>query len=57
MAKLLAGRNRTMTPCGARPPSLKPREQIPGGSMAIAVIAVFLIVIAALNRFEFGRFD
>jgi hypothetical protein len=36
---------------------LKPGQQISGGSMAIAVIVVFLIVMAALNRFEFGRFD
>jgi hypothetical protein len=38
-------------------PVLKPRQQISGGDMAIIAIAVFLIVMAALNRFEFGRFD
>jgi hypothetical protein len=28
-----------------------------GGPMGIIAIAVFLVVVAALNRFEFGRFD
>jgi hypothetical protein len=46
-----------MAPCGRPRPSLKPRQQISGGDMAIIAIAVFLIVMAALNRFEFGRFD
>jgi hypothetical protein len=44
-------------PCRRRSPSLKPRQQISGDDMAIIAIAVFLIVMAALNRFEFGRFD
>jgi hypothetical protein len=33
-------------------------QQSSGGPMAgIGVIIVFLVVMAALNRFEFGRFD
>jgi hypothetical protein len=56
-ARNRSGRNGAMAACGRPRPSLKPRQQISGGDMAIIAIAVFLIVMAALNRFEFGRFD
>jgi ribose/xylose/arabinose/galactoside ABC-type transport system permease subunit len=44
--------------CRGRAASLKPLQQNFGGPMAgIGVIVLFLVVMAALNRFEFGRFD
>jgi hypothetical protein len=49
-------------PCGQRPPPLKPASPFslnngPAPMIAIGIIAIFLVVILALNKFEFGRFD
>jgi len=44
--------------CPRESASLKPRQQSSGGPMSgIYMILVFVAVMAALNRFEFGRFD
>jgi hypothetical protein len=49
---------RATAACSGSVASLKPLQQNSGGLMAgIGVIIVFLVVMAALNRFEFGRFD
>jgi hypothetical protein len=56
----LAGkRNRRATePCPDPLASLKATHQSSGGYMSgIYMILVFVAVMAALNRFEFGRFD
>ena len=44
--------------CGRPGAPIKPREDLRRASMiAIYVIAAFIVVIAILNRIEFGRFD
>ncbi|MFD3266035.1 hypothetical protein [Phenylobacterium ferrooxidans] len=44
--------------CGLRRRSLTPSQQNRSPTMvAIYTILTFLVVIFALNRFEFGRFD
>jgi hypothetical protein len=44
--------------CGRSAPSLKPADQRVGAPMiGIVSIIVFIAVIAALNFYEFGRFD
>lgn len=60
--RLPAGPRRAERPhrsaCGCGPASLKPGQTIQEPSMSgIAAIVIFLVVIAALNRYEFGRFD
>jgi hypothetical protein len=49
-------------PCGQPPPPLKPASSFclnngPKLMVAIGIIALFLVVILGLNKFEFGRFD
>jgi len=45
-------------PCGNTAASLKPTPSDSGGPMSgIYMILVFVGVLAALNYFEFGRFD
>ena len=48
--------------CGRPRPPLKPGHLSvvthgPAPMLAIGIIAIFLVVILGLNKFEFGRFD
>ena len=59
-SRVVAGPRWTARPmrCGRSAPSLKPADQRVGAPMiGIVSIIVFIAVIAALNFYEFGRFD
>jgi hypothetical protein len=43
--------------CRQRPASLKPGRSTEPAMTAILAIALFIIAILAINRYEFGRFD
>jgi ribose/xylose/arabinose/galactoside ABC-type transport system permease subunit len=56
-AKLERGGGSTSA-CGSRRAPIKPHNEPSEPPMTgIAVIVVFILVIAVLNRVEFGRFD
>ncbi len=44
-------------PAPAKAPSIFQSDNGPTLMLAIGVIAIFLVVILGLNKFEFGRFD
>ena len=48
----------TTVACGSGSRSINPAQQpLELLMLGIAAIAIFLVVIALLNRYEFGRFD